>query len=567
MGSIHILQEELINKIAAGEVVERPASVVKELIENAIDAGASEIIISVREGGISSIKVEDNGSGMDSEDAVLSLQRHATSKIQQTADLFSIKTLGFRGEALASIAAVSEMTLQTKRQDALLGTLLSMEGGVLKEQKETACNHGTTIEIRNLFYNVPARKKHLKIMTTEFRSLLDVVTRYALLYHGITFCLSHNEKRMLHAPATNEMLYRIVSVYGSELADRLIPVDYFYNDLHIKGFISKPTATRNDKSMQTIFVNKRWVKNYLITQAVYKGYHTLLHLDKHPVFILHVLIAPEKVDVNVHPQKTEVRIEHENDLFVGIVQAVKFALETGQLVPNIVEEKPFDQNVSLKQFQAVWEKQTMLAPDALSEKIDNQVTEKISSLKLVGKVHNLFYLAENELGLVIIDQHAAHERVLYEKFKRQLEQNAVKKQELLQPEMLELSPVESSLVEENIAVFNHLGFVLELFGENTFLLRSIPSVLGRQLKKEVFFDVLGGLQELQTRVEAEREDKIMRTACRAAVKANDTVEISEMYEIMLALQRCENPFTCPHGRPTMIQFTIPELERKFKRTV
>lgn len=564
MGKIKLLSEEVINKIAAGEVVERPASVVKELVENAIDAQADVITVTLEESGMTEIIVEDNGMGMDKEDAVHALQRHATSKLSNADDLFAIRTLGFRGEALASIAAVAKVELLTKRIQDVIGMSIRVEAGEIKEPRETACNPGTKISVRDLFYNVPARKKHLKQAATELRAVIDIITRYALLYNTISFILIHGQKRILHAPATTEKRYRVASVYGPALAEQLIPVDYYWNDVHVSGFIAKPTATRNDKAMQTLFVNKRLVKNYVLTQAVYKGYHTLLHLDKHPSFIIHIELAPEKIDVNVHPQKTEIRIDKEQDLFMGIMQAIKFALETSPLVPQIIEEK-HNEAIAFKQFQTTEEKQTLLAPNVTAEKIEQQVTEKVSSLRLLGRVHNLFYLAENELGLVIIDQHAAHERVLYEKFKQQLEQNAVKKQELLQPELLELAAIEASVVEENKIIFERLGFNVEPFGNTSFLLRTIPSVLGRQLKKEVFFDVLGGLTEIETRVEAEREDKIMRTACRAAVKANDVVEVTEMYDIMLALQRCENPFTCPHGRPTMIQFTIPELERKFKR--
>jgi DNA mismatch repair protein MutL len=566
MSKINILSDELINKIAAGEVVERPASIVKELMENAIDAGATRISITVKEGGISLIKVEDNGYGMDKVDARLAIKRHATSKLKNTKDLFMINTLGFRGEALASISAVSKLTLQTKTKENELGYQIKVEGNTVTEEKEVACNQGTSIIVEDLFYNVPARKKHLKTMSTEFRMIVDVITRYALLYKDLDITLTHNEKRVLHAPKTTNTLSNIISIYGKKLAEQLISVDWYQHGTHISGYISRPTAVRNDRAMQTLFINRRLVKNYTLKTAVYKGYQTALHINKHPIFILNIEVPPEKIDVNVHPQKTEIRIQKEGELFGAIMSAIRFTLETQQEVPEVVEAKQ-EQQMALRRFEVTHERQTVLEPNVIEEKINNQVTEKVSKLRLIGRIHNLFYLAENELGLMIIDQHAAHERVMYEKIKAQKDAGAIKKQELIQPEMLEVTATESITIQENKETLEKFGFLVEEFGTNTFMLRTVPFILGRQLKKEVFFDVIGALGDLQTKVEEQKEDKLMRTACRAAVKANDVVEISEMYNIMKALQSCENPFTCPHGRPTMIQFSIPELEKQFMRIV
>lgn len=600
MPKIKLLDEALINKIAAGEVIERPASLVKELVENAIDADATIISVEAEEGGKSRIKVTDNGSGMEKEDALLCLERHATSKIVTTEDLFTIKTMGFRGEALASIAAVSELILKTKTKESEMGFKILATAGRILETQEVAVPEGTSIEITNLFFNIPARKKHLKTIQTELRQITELMTKFALCYPEKTFKCVHQGQELLFSPATTNPLDTVLLLYGKKVAYGMLPVDTVHNEITICGFLSKPTLTRGDKTIQHIFINKRSVKNQIISKAVSDAYHTLLHLDNHPLFVLHVKIKPELLDVNVHPQKAVIRVEKEQELYTAVFNAVRRTLDAAKLIPVIAEEKPATVQAPLlakqyTQFSVAEEKQAFLKkgqeqqgeevnPQKIFEELVQKYaqekenaplttaapfvsgTERISSLQLIGCIHKTFYLAENELGLVIIDQHAAHERVLYERFMLQFYERSIPVQELLAPEEMEFSPTEMLVLQENKEILEVLGFQFEEFGRNTMLLRSIPSVLGKFIDKEVVHEILVQLGE-KTSLDIMKEEKIIRSACRAAVKAHDVVHLPEMKTVLQQLQKCKQPFTCPHGRPTMIQFTIPELEKKFKRVV
>ena len=620
MPKIKLLDDALINKIAAGEVVERPASVVKELVENSIDAGATTITVEIEEGGKSKIRVTDNGSGMEKDDALLCIERHATSKIADAEDLFKITTMGFRGEALASIAAIAELSLKTKTKTAQTGFKVLASGGKFMESHDIAMPDGTNIKVTNLFFNVPARKKHLKTIQTELRQVAELMTKYALAYPEKTIKLMHGQQEILFSPATTNAIDRILSVYGKKVTYGMLPVNYTYTEIEIKGFLSKPTITRNDKENQHTFFNHHAVKNNIISKAVYDAYHTLLHLENHPLFILNVTINPGLIDVNVHPQKAVIRVERENELYLAVFNAVRNTLDNAKLVPIIAEEKPTFTQAPLmaKQFTVQEEKQTFFAGRendktqqeesaseiSAQEMLDRALqkvvgaeaqnseeksneeekeqdssaslttvasaiagTERISTLKLIGRIHNVFYLAENELGLIIIDQHAAHERVLYEKFMEQYYGKNIKTQELLVPEEIDFSPAEMLLYKENKKYIEQLGFHLEEFGRNTLLLRTVPSILGRLIDKETIHEIMVQINDKAMLLNEVQEEKIIRTACRAAVKANDVVHLQEMQTILQQLQKCKQPFTCPHGRPTMIQFTIPELEKKFKRVV
>ncbi|MEK6867567.1 MAG: DNA mismatch repair endonuclease MutL, partial [Nanoarchaeota archaeon] len=603
MPKIKLLDEALINKIAAGEVIERPASVIKELVENAIDAEADIISVEIEEGGKSKIRVTDNGSGMEKEDALICLKRHATSKISTAEDLFKIKTMGFRGEALASIAAIAELSLKTKTKESSVGFKILVSGGKILDQHETAMPDGTIIKVTNLFFNVPVRKKHLKTIQTELRQIVELMTKFALAYPDKTFRLMHHEQETIFSPAAKTLLDTVLTIYGKKIGYGMIPVKYMMNEITVTGVLSKPTLTRSDKSIQHIFVNTRAIKNPIISKAVYDAYHTLLHLENHPLFILNVEINPEIIDVNVHPQKALIRVEKENELYNAVFNAVRHALDTAQLVPQIAEEKTTTIQAPLiaRSFAVTDEKQTFfhdkkqqegsqetqqpteVSAQEILERAMQKVcgsdakqqltteaaavtgTKRISSMKLIGRVHNVFYLAENELGLIIIDQHAAHERVLYEKFMQQFYEGTIPSQELLVPEEIEFSPAEMLLFKEHRKSIERLGFSLEEFGRNTLLLRSVPSILGKLVGKETIHEILAQITDRTMTVHEKKEEKIIRTACRAAVKANDIVHLNEMHGIMQQLQVCKQPFTCPHGRPTMIQFSIPELEKKFKR--
>lgn len=614
MQKIHLLEESVINKIAAGEVIERPASVVKELMENAIDAGATTITIEAEEGGKSSIKLTDDGCGMSTEDALLCFQRHATSKINTAEDLFSITTLGFRGEGLASIAAVADIVLKTKPKQQDVGTKIAVSAGKILKSEAIAMPDGTSIEVADLFFSVPARKKHLKTMQTELRQIVEVVTRYVLAYPEKTFRFVHQKQDIIFVSATEHLQDTIFALYGRKIAYSMLPVEYQEGNITITGCIGKPTITRADKSLQYIFVNKRPVRNPVIAKAVNDAYHTLLHLDRQPVFVLHITLPPTIIDVNAHPQKTTIRIEKEQELYAAVFAAVRKGLEGMCLTTaTVAEEKQKVIQAPLlakhvvmheeKQSIFVKEAQTTsaqsLSPQEILERAMEKIeardmmqhakqnvheeqqtktsvtilpsdvpgTERISSLRLLGCIHRLFYIAENEYGLVIIDQHAAHERVLYEQFMHQFRTKGIAVQELLVPEQIEFSPAELLLLEEQKEILLQFGFFFEAFGGRTMLLRSVPAVLGKIINKDVVHDILAQLDEKTTALDHFKEEKLIRSACRAAVKAQDIVHEEEMKQIIMQLQQCKQPFTCPHGRPTMIQMSVPELERKFKRVV
>lgn len=593
MQKIHLLDDVVINKIAAGEVIERPASVVKELMENAIDAGATTITVEAEEGGKSSIKVTDDGCGMSTEDTLLCFQRHATSKINTAEDLFSITTLGFRGEGLASIAAVADIVLKTKQKQQDVGTKVAVSAGKILKSEAIAMPDGTSIEVTDLFFSVPARKKHLKTMQTELRQIVDVVTRYVLAYPEKTFRFVHQKQEILFVSATEHLQDTILTLYGRKIAYCMLPVEYQEGNITITGCIGKPTITRADKSLQYIFVNKRPVRNPVIAKAVNDAYHTLLHLDRQPVFVLHITLPPTIIDVNAHPQKTTIRIEKEQELYAAVFAAVRKGLE-GMCLATVAEEKQKVIQAPLLAKQVVMheEKQSIFVKEAQTtsgqslspqeileramEKIETQHTiqhakqnaqKEQHSLRLLGCVHRLFYIAENEYGLVIIDQHAAHERVLYEQFMHQFRTKGIAVQELLVPEQIEFSPAELLLLEEQKEILQQFGFFFEAFGGRTMLLRSVPAVLGKIINKDLVHDILAQLDEKTTALDHFKEEKLIRSACRAAVKAQDIVHEEEMKHIVLQLQQCKQPFTCPHGRPTMIQMSVPELERKFKRVV
>ena len=574
MGCIKQLDQDLINKIAAGEVIERPASVVKELVENSIDAGSEKITIDIIEGGISQIKVADNGSGIQEDDLLLAIKRHTTSKIATLHDLFNINTLGFRGEALASIASVAKVEITTKTENDDVGQHIEVESGEVLIKKSVACNKGTSITVKNLFYNVPARKHHLKTIQTEFRKIVEIITQYALIHPEIHFVLTHNTTEILNAPSVNtppspqENLSNIAAVYGRETARDLLSVNYSFFDLSVKGFISIPGKARNDRNFQSIFVNKRHVRNPLIQKAAYDGYGSLLFHGRHPVFILDVIINPKKVDVNVHPTKKEIRIEKESDVYSAVKNAVIQALKNNNLVPEMFTQfsnkHDFSREINAKLVVDAAPRDEQVY---LDEDLDIKRKKEVG-IKILGRIYHTYIIAEDDKGMLLIDQHAAHERVMFEKFMQQFKDKKIHVQNLLSPLMLELSALESNTAFENIPLLRECGIEIEDFGKNTFIIRSLPSVFARQQDKKIVADIISELSnnELKT-LTTLKEERIAMAACRSAVKAHDMLEMPEMYKIMQELFSCSNPYSCPHGRPTMINYTIYDLEKKFKRRV
>ncbi len=607
MPKINVLPEELINKIAAGEVIDRPASVIKELLENSLDAGATRIIVEVKDYGKQLLKVADNGEGMDEEDARKALLRHATSKIKDLNDLFSIQTLGFRGEALASIAAVSKLTITTKQKGTLEGFSLMVEGGTVTNEGIVAAEKGTTIEIEDLFFNTPARKKFLKTDAVELKHIVDVVTQYALIHPQVSFRLIHDLKELLNSPSVEDWRSNLATIYGVEQAKELLEVEFENNITGIKvyGFISKPYDARNDKTMQSLFVNQRWIRNEELTKIIYDAYHSLLFVNKHPVFVLNLTLDPTKIDVNVHPTKAEIKIEQKKEVMEAVFNAVRETLRKNDLLPvmdfqaeqqltfgnavsNILKreenktestkytfESSEQSALQVKESEAVDYGEEIVPEITPSFTYGSPITiptadtipesDKLPPLRLLGQIHKTFFVAETPGGIVFIDQHVVQERVLYERFMEQLMNQKVAVQNLLRGEVLELTPVQKLLVEENKEKLRELGFLLEEFGENSFVLKTVPTLFGRAQSQELLFEVISELKEHHNRIEQIQEEIITRMACRASVKAGDTLTVTEMQRLLYELSHAKFPYTCPHGRAVLIKMESEELEKKFRR--
>lgn len=576
---IRVLDPVVANKIAAGEVVERPASVVKELVENSLDAGATRLDIEVEEGGKRLIRVADNGCGMGQEDAILALQRHATSKISTAEDLYRIRTLGFRGEALPSIAAVSQMILTTREAEAPAGVQIVMEGGIVSDFRTVGCPPGTTVEVRNLFFNTPARLKFLKTPATEIGHIIDHVSRFSLLYHQVSFRLRHNAHEVLVAPATEEMRHALVTVYGKEVAREMIPLELEGGTVRIYGYIGKPALARSNRHCQAFFVNGRSVQSRVLQHALYEGYHTLLLSGRHPVAVVVLEIDPQLVDVNVHPAKAEVRFTREWEVHNLLQRAVREALERAQLVARM-EPAPAGAEVSpslslpnLEQGLPAPLPQPLPQPGEAAgpglraewpEESDSRLPQRILPL---AQIKNSYILAETEEGLLIIDQHAAHERILYEQMQARTGSERVPSQLLVIPFTLQCSPREARAVEEHLATLNELGFQIEPFGREAFLVRAIPLPLAKQRYEQILRDLIDELVATATvqGLRHHQDDLLRLMSCKAAIKAGDALAPQEIEALIVQMRQATMPFACNHGRPTMIRITEEELERLFKR--
>lgn len=561
MGNIHILDESLINKIAAGEVIERPASVVKELVENSIDANADRIIIEVTEGGKSLIRITDNGTGMLKEDVPLAIQRHTTSKISKIEDLYKIKTLGFRGEALASIAAVSKLTIKTRTANAINGTLLIAEGGKINNIADIGCPVGTIVEVKDLFYNTPVRKKYLKTIIVEFNHIAEIVIRYSLANTDKSFRLVHNNKLVFFSPKTRTLFDKIITVYGKEIAKNLIPVHYKQESIEVTGYISKPSLTRNDKQQQSIYINGRYIKNNIITKAVYDAYHSLLFSNRHPIFILMLAVDPKKVDVNIHPTKRVVKLLNEDIFYNAVYNAVNKALTTK---PLIFEPKLVKRIGKIKEYKITKDEQSVLiAKDKEIKKI--APSEKIGPVIILGQINKTYIIAESSRGLLIVDQHAAQERIIYEQFLKDYKNKGVKVQRLIRPKLVELTLPEANVVRGNLELLKNLGFHVEDYGKNTFIIRTIPAIFDKYVPG-LFKDLIKELSFIDKKViDKIKEEKIIMFACKKAIKAGEELTTYQMEKIIKDLENTEQPYTCPHGRPTLINISLQELERKFRR--
>ena len=548
---IYELPQDLINKIAAGEVIERPASVVKELIENSIDANSTQITIDIENGGKSLIRITDNGTGMSKEDLVKAPLRHTTSKIKTVHDLFKITTLGFRGEALASIGAVSSLKIKTKQENQDLGYSYEINYDQKLKLQECPTSKGTIIEIEDLFRNLPARLKYLKADYLEFQHILDLVTKYALAFPEIHFRLTNNSKEVLNSPSTTS-LNNITAILGKDISKHLIEI----NTPLIQGYISKPILTRMDKSNQIIFVNKRYIRNKLISDAVNQAYSTVVHHSRFPVFILDIKLSPLDYDVNVHPQKYEIRIKNEKEIYDQIYNTIKETLNSEDLIPE-----PTSKGFELKPLLVKKDKNyfTTETQNTLS------VEEEKTNFKILGQAHKTYIFVETQEGVFVIDQHALQERIFYNEFVK--EKSEIQKQSLVSPKILELSAEEFQIAKDNLSELMKLGFVLEEFGINTYKLLSVPIVKDIQMPPEYLTEIISNIKNNSktTHVDSFKDRILKYMSCRGAIKAGDILTLSEMKNLVKQLENLESTPTCPHGRPIVLRYTLLDLEKMFQR--
>jgi DNA mismatch repair protein MutL len=619
MGKIRLLPEALASQVAAGEVVERPASVVKELVENSIDAGATNIEIRVQRGGIALIRVTDDGSGMNRDDALMCLERNATSKIRTKEDLAAILTLGFRGEAMPSIASVSKFRLTTREPESLTGTEVIVNGGRIASVKDCGEPPGTQIEVRSLFYNLPARRKFLRTETTEYSHLEQVIKTQAIAHEKIRFSLVRDDRLAFQLPATTSLRERIGGLVGDDLAGRLLEIEpTTHKNVTVRGFIGPPGMGRSDKRQQLSFLNGRPVEAAIISRGLREGYHTALMKGQYPVTFLFIETDPSAVDVNVHPAKREVRF-HDGfavqDAIIGAVQrtlrermtrpvsGVGFTGNTPAPEPRslIVQDEllPAHDRYQLRKDRGDFpktdpapvqqplfttlERQRAEATSPVPATEVGQVTyptlsdplpavpvdqkPKAVDYRIIGVLGKLYVLLEGKEGLVLMDQHAAHERVLFEEMKRRMETEGVPSQRLLTPIMVDLPPRDFDLISRNLETLGKLGLSAEPFGGNTLKIDALPVFLKSDDPESFLNDVINEIRSSSDRMSALRlgEDMIATTVCRHAVKANDPLHEKELQKLLEDLLVCDMAYCCPHGRPTLIQINYAELERKFGR--
>ncbi|QMT16263.1 DNA mismatch repair endonuclease MutL [Planococcus maritimus] len=611
MGKIRLMDEPLSNKIAAGEVVERPTSVVKELVENAIDAGSTAIEVLLEEAGLTSIHIIDNGAGMDEEDALLSFSRHATSKIENEHDLFRIRTLGFRGEALASIASVSKVVLDTS--DGTSGTHLEMEGGRLSEQRAGALRQGTDVRINQLFFNTPARLKYMKTLQTELGHTIDLMNRFALSYPGISFRLVHDGKQLLQTAGSGEIRRVLADIYGVAIAKKMIAFEGESADYQIEGFASLPEITRANKNYISLFVNGRWVKHYAIANTVHKAYHTFLPLERQPIVVLNIKGDPYLTDVNVHPAKQQIRLSKEKELLELVHETIRRAIQTAVRAPVIENPKPIKQAPS-RQLD-LWKRpeEVPLEPenkpamdwkhDQLQERLEDFRVEKqiepvvestrepveevrgpydepeslqdlddspqFPELEVVGQIHGTYIVAQSSDGFYLIDQHAAQERIKYEFFRDKVgDIDSNERQSLLLPLTFHYSRDEALHLKEHLTALEESGVFLEEFGDTTFIVREYPTWFPKGVEQEVIEDLIEQvLSERKVDIKKLREDAAIMMSCKRSIKANHFLQKHDMERLLADLKLAEQPFTCPHGRPVIIHFKTYDIEKMFKRVM
>jgi DNA mismatch repair protein MutL len=588
--TIFRLDSDLIAKIAAGEVIENPSSVVKELLENSIDAGAKNIEIDLKKSGKMMIRIRDDGSGIESDDLEVAVDRHTTSKIMTKDDLYSIHTLGFRGEALASISSVSRMRILSRTRSDEVGGELIVHGGDVKRKKRAGCNPGTLIEVNDLFYNLPARRKHMKTDHTELEKIIRLVTTYSIVYPDISLKLSNNGKEILFLPSSKDPLKNISSVFGAEVGRNLEKIHHEEGGIEVSGFVSKSSYNVKNRNLQYLFVNSRNVVDRGLFNPVYDALHTFLPVGRHPVIALNIMVDPRTIDQNIHPQKKRVSFENRKP----VEDAIRKSVESMVAVNNPVHELSSKQQDSLLSKNPQKEEQAeptgdrnpfgkhheeghdadRFAADSERQEYLGTAEEKSSetkkkhdkqSFRIVGQIKKTYVIVETPEGMLIVDQHAACERVNYERFMEQYRSGNIQTQSLVSAEVLELSPAHYSAYQNAREFFGRTGFEIQDFGQNSVVIRGYPVVIGRSFYREDFLDMLFEIAEGRDEFLKKKEEFIIRKACRASVKKNDRLEMAELSRLISDLLSCRQPNTCPHGRPTMICMTENELEKMFKR--
>lgn len=593
---IKILSADVANKIAAGEVVERPASVVKELVENAIDAGAKAIQVEIRQGGKQLIRVMDDGQGIPTDELPLAFARHATSKLSSIEDLSRVTTLGFRGEALASIAAVSKLICVSRPRSQTAASRLRIEGGQAASQGATGAPGGTTISVENLFYNVPARLKFLKAEATEAGHIYRVVSYYALANPHIRFGLQTDTRTVFQTSGSGKLLDALIAVFSLDTARQMLPVgDIDQSEpateaddqaaIRVAGYVSTPALHRGARDQLIFFVNKRWIQDRSLNQAVSQAYHTFLPSDRFPVAVLNIQLDPAEVDVNVHPTKAEVKFRQQRAVFSTVQKSVRQVVMAqapvatyqsphghagssgsfghqhhGDFGGSRAERSKFGLEVqrTLELEGDEGERQLMTAPTTADD---------MPMMRVVGQIQQMYIVTEGPDGLYLIDQHAAHERILYEKLVAQREAAAIIRQRLLEPITLELTPAQAAVAEAELAALTNVGFELEPFGGQTYRLRAVPEILGQTDPGQAMIDILEEMADGAIPLAKEVHEKIAITVCkRASVKGGQILSSEEMRELVRQLESTQAPRTCPHGRPTMIHLSVNELARQFGRT-
>jgi DNA mismatch repair protein MutL len=664
MPQIQVLDQITIDKIAAGEVIERPASIVKELVENSIDAKAASVTVEIQDGGISLIRITDNGSGIEREDIRNAFLRHSTSKIRKVEDLAHIASLGFRGEALSSISAVTRTELITKTKEDTFGTRYVIEGGVEQSLEDAGAPDGTTFLVRQLFYNVPARRKFLKTPMTEAGHVQDLLMRLALSHPEVAFTFINNGQTKMRTSGNGKLKDVIYSIYGREAAANLIELDYSMDGLVMKGYLGKPVITRGNRNFENYFVNGRYVKNAMLSKAIEDAYKDFLMQHKFPFVVIHFQVDGEKIDVNVHPTKMEMRFQRQQDVYNIVYEGVHRTLLEPELIPQVEapapkvisqpksespfllkpktaprpmekkpeeKEEPHDEAYFMKKMKErvlsyhqrnssaeVAKKEQIFRPQAQAERIKDALArakevekqpqkqaeeqpeliretpvyetkpvteekaeqlnlfeehllkrEKKAEYKLIGQVFETYWLVEFENSLYIIDQHAAHERVLYERTLKEMKNREFTAQYLSPPIILSLSMQEAQVLNENMDRFTRIGFEIEPFGGEEYAVRAIPDNLFGIAKKELLLEMLDDLADgISTSMTPELiDEKVASMSCKAAVKGNNRLSAQEADALIGELLLLENPYHCPHGRPTIIAMTQRELEKKFKRIV